>query len=123
MTEFATRQRALAVRDVELRDLPAVYRLYRSVEPEDEITQDAFERWWRWLYADNPTRAGFALGLFGPGGANLGHIALSPFGFVVDGERIIVGFSGQLMVAESQRQTLLYPTLVKELLKTYPQHG
>lgn len=123
MAEFATRQRALAMRDVEVGDLPAVYRLYRSVEPEDRITQEAFERWWRWLYLDNPTRSGFALGSFSPSGENLGHVALSPFSFTVDGEPVTVGFSGQLMVAESQRQTLLYPTLIKQLLKTYPQHG
>lgn len=123
MAEFATRQRALAVRKVEIRDLPAVYRLYRSVEPEDQITQEAFERWWRWLYVDNPTKAGFALGSFDLGGENLGHIALAPFSFLVDDELVTVGFSGQLMVAESQRHTLLYPSLVKQLLTSYPQYG
>ena len=123
MAELATGRPTLAVRNVELGDLPAVYRLYRSVEPEDEITQAAFERWWRWLYAESWTRPGFALGSFDSSGEILGHAAVSPFTLVVDGEPVVVGFVGLLMVAESQRQTMLYPLLTKKLLRSYPQYG
>jgi hypothetical protein len=103
--------------------LPAIYRLYKEIEPEDPISQQAFERWWRWLYLESPAGIGFALGSFDAQGGNLGHIALAPFKFVIDGEIVKAGFSAQLMVAESQRRTLLYPTLIKDLLRTYAAHG
>lgn len=122
MADFVKMQRS-TVRQVEVGDLPAIHRLYRAIEPEDQISQRAFERWWRWLYLESPSGRGFALGAFDAAGENLGHIALAPFQFVIDGEIVSAGFSAQLMVAESQRRTLLYPTLIKDLLKTYPAHG
>ena len=104
-------------------DLPAVYDLYRAIEPHDGISADGFARWWRWLYADNPPGLSVVLGSFNAAGRNLGHLALLPVDFVVDGERVLACSARQLMVAEDQRRTLLYPKLVKEFFKTYPAHG
>jgi hypothetical protein len=42
---------------------------------------------------------------------------------VIDGEPVLACSACQLMVAETQRRTLLYPSLVKAFFEAYPAHG
>ena len=60
MAEFSARGHAF--RNVVATDLPAVYDLYRAIEPQDEIEAARFARWWQWLYADNPRKLSVVLG-------------------------------------------------------------
>ena len=121
MAEFSARGHAF--RNVVAADLPAVYDLYRAIEPQDEIDAAGFAKWWRWLYADNPRKLSVVLGSFDAEGRNIGHLALLPIDFVVDGEHVLACSACQLMVAESQRRTLLYPKLVKAFFETYTAQG
>ena len=121
MAEFSAR--AHSFRNVVVADLPAVYDLYRAIEPQDEIEEAGFARWWRWLYADNPRQLSVVLGSFDAEGRNIGHLALLPIDFIVDGKHVLACSACQLMVAESQRRTLLYPKLVKAFFDAYPGHG
>jgi len=123
MAEFSARGRSQRFRNVVKADLPAVYDLYRAIEPQDEIDADGFARWWSWLYADNPRQLSVVLGSFDAAGNNIGHLALLPIDFVVDGEQVLACSACQLMVAEAQRRTLLYPGLVKAFFEAYPAHG
>jgi hypothetical protein len=121
MAEFSARGHAF--RNVVAADLPAVHDLYRAIEPQDDIDAAGFARWWRWLYADNPRRLSVVLGSFDAEGRNIGHLALLPIDFVIDGEPVLACSACQLMVAETQRRTLLYPGLVKAFFEAYPAHG
>jgi hypothetical protein len=121
MAEFSARGHAF--RNVVTADLPAVYDLYRAIEPQDDIDAAGFARWWRWLYADNPRQLSVVLGSFDAKGENIGHLALLPIDFLVDGEPVLACSACQLMVAETQRRTLLYPSLVKAFFEAYPAHG
>jgi hypothetical protein len=123
MAEFASRQSFQTLRNVGVADLPAVYDLYRAIEPQEDISAEHFSRWWRWLYADNPRRLSVVLGSFDGAGRNLGHLALLPIDFVIDGQHVLACSACQLMVAEDQRRTLLYPTLVRDFFKAYPANG
>ena len=123
MAEFAARQRTNALRRVSAEDIPAVYDLYRAIEPRDPILLEAFGRWWRWLYVDNPRRLSVVLGSFDAAGRNIGHLALMPIDFLIDGELVLACSAVQLMVAEEQRRTLLYPTLVREFFSAYQKNG
>jgi hypothetical protein len=123
MAEFASRQRLPSITRVTVKDLPAVYDLYRAIEPLHDITAEGFARWWRWLYVDNPRSLSVVLGSFDVGSRNIGHLALLPIDFLIDGEHVLACSACQLMIAEEQRRTLLYPTLVREFFKAYAEHG
>jgi hypothetical protein len=123
MADFGGAKQAYVVRDVELQDTKALFTLYRQIEPDDPITPEAFERWWRWLYVDNPAAGQLTLGAFTPDGRAVAHVALLPFDYVVDRSIHPAGFPCQLMVAPALRQTLLYPTLVTRLLRGYRERG
>ncbi|RYD86009.1 MAG: GNAT family N-acetyltransferase [Verrucomicrobiaceae bacterium] len=111
------------VREVEQADLPAVYSLYRSIEPDHNISFEAYSAWWRWLFLESPAGQGFALGGFSDEGVCFGHVGMVPFAYFVDGHSVVAGFPCKLMVAQTHRKSLLYPTLVQRLLRTYTKHG
>lgn len=120
----ATRKTArFSIREATETDIPAIYELYREVEPEHQISLEDYSSWWRWLFIWNPAGRGLALGGFQDDGACVGHVAVAPFAFRIDGRNVTAGFPCKLMVAESHRKSLLYPSLVRRLLKSYPDHG
>jgi len=112
-----------SIREATEADIPAIYALYREVEPEHQISLEDYSAWWRWLFVWNPAGRGLALGGFQEDGACVGHVAATPFAYRVDGRDVTVGFPCKLMVAESHRKSLLYPSLVRRLLKSYPDRG
>lgn len=114
---------AKGVRDAQAEDIPAIAALFSEVEPEDAITPELYRAWWSWLHLQNPCNVKLALGSFSPDGACLGHLTMIPFAFSIDGEETLAGFSCQLMVAESQRKTLLYPSLISALFREYRAKG
>lgn len=111
------------IREVEQTDLPAVFSLYRSIEPDHDISFEAYSAWWRWLFVESPAGRGFALGGFSDDGVCFGHVGMTPFAYLVDEHPTVAGFPCKLMVAQTHRKSLLYPTLVHRLLRSYPQHG
>ena len=121
MPEFAAC--GYPLRHVVADDVPAVYQLYRTIEPQDEIDAAGFERWWRWLYVENPRQLNVVLGSFDAEGRNTGHLALLPIDFIIDGEHVLACSACQLMVADTKRRTLLYPSLVRRFFSDYPTHG
>ncbi len=123
MADFGAGRKGSLVRRAEAADTGAIFDLYRRIEPEDPIDAEGYDMWWRWLHAANPVGTGYALGAFAADGRNVGHAALLPFRFVVDGEVLTAGFPCQFMVDEALRRSLVYPTLVSRLLKEYSENG
>ncbi len=111
------------IREVGQADLHAVFALYRSIEPDHDISFEAYCTWWRWLFLDAPAGKGFALGGFSDDGVCFGHVGMTPFAYLIDGKSVVAGFPCKLMVAQTHRKSLLYPTLVHRLLRSYAKFG
>jgi len=120
---LAKKAQRFSIREANEADIPAVYALYREIEPEHQISLEEYSSWWRWLFIWNPAGRGLALGGFQDDGSCVGHVAVAPFAYRVDGRDVTCGFPCKLMVAESYRKSLLYPSLVRRLLKSYPERG
>ncbi|MBV8716025.1 MAG: GNAT family N-acetyltransferase [Chloroflexi bacterium] len=123
MAEFASASPHYRLREAIDADVPSIARLYARVEPDDPVTSDEYARTWRWLHQANPTGRSKVLIGVDSAGEVVGHVALVPFAFFADGTECTAGFPCQLMVDERLRRTLLYPQMVKQLFREYPEAG
>lgn len=123
MAEFSTASSRYRIRDAQEDDVPSIARLYAGVEPSDPITADEYGRMWRWLHLRNPPARRKVLVGIDPSGEVVGHVGLVPFAFRTATAKVVEGFPCQLMVAEHLRHSLLYPQLVKRLLREYASAG
>jgi hypothetical protein len=111
------------VRRASPADRAQIAELYASVEAGHPVGPEEFQRVCAWLLEKNPF--GEALTLVGsnPTGTIAGHLALQPIPFFLDGTAGIAGGACQLMVAETARQSLLFPALVRTAMRGYTDVG
>lgn len=107
----------ISVRDYRDGDLPKIAALQQFVDAEMRCPPREFEDLWLWMYEQNP---------FGPlrvvvaqdeTAAIVGHEGIMPFQLCVRGTTIRGGITGNLIVKEQLRGTLLFPRLVQALVK------
>ena len=113
----------LLVRDAVERDAPAVAVLLGSDPEIDPIERARLAAVWHWLYFENPHRARKVLVGEDEGGTIVGHAALLPFSYRVNGEERIGGFQCQLAVREEARSAGLFLRLTRKILAEHRHAG
>jgi hypothetical protein len=114
------------IRDARDDDVDGIARLSFAEDPAGAHDLDAFRRAWGWLHRENPCEQGKVLvGVDGTDDGNvLGHYAIVPFAFRRKGQPFTTGgFLCRLLVAESSRNTMLFPQLEMQMIKGYGDWG
>ena len=111
------------VRDFRAGDLDGIAALQLHVDPEMRCPPHEFVDLWRWMYRETPFGVFKVVVGQDESGAIVGHEGIMPYALAVDGEPVVGGITGNLIVAEHLRKTMLFPRLVTALCKGYPAAG
>jgi hypothetical protein len=87
------------------------------VDAEMSVAPAEFEDLWTWMYAKNPFGPLRAVVAQDEAGNIVGHEGIMPFRLCVDGRAVTGGITGNLIVKEELRGSLLFPRLVSALVK------
>ena len=113
----------LAVRDAVEGDAPKVAMLLGSDPDVDPIERARLPAVWHWLHFEHPHRAHKVMVGEDERGAIVGHAALLPFLYRIEGRERIGGFQCQLAVREDVRSTGLFLRLMRKALAEHRQAG
>jgi predicted N-acetyltransferase YhbS len=111
------------VREFRDSDLSGIAALQEHVDPELRLTSEAFAALWDWLYRRNVMGPLVVVVAETSDGTIVGHEGLMPFALSCREERLLGGISCNLIVATEQRQTLLFPRIVRALIKRHRPAG
>lgn len=113
----------IEIRPYQDGDLESVAALQRFVDPDLRCPPKVFADLWKWMYADNPLGPLTVVVAENAAGEILGHEGIMPFVLRVDGSVETGGITCNLIVADTLRDSLLFPRLVKALLKASTRAG
>src|SRR5690349_19629632 len=115
-----------SVREARDGDIDGIARLSFAEDPDKPHDLEQFRRAWNWLHRENPCPQGKVLvGVDAGNDAHvIGHYAIVPFAFQRRGQHAAMGgFLCRLLVAESSRNTMLFPQLEMSMLRGYAGWG
>lgn len=123
MPEFAAKIAGLRVRQAVVGDAAAVADLFVRAEPDFPLDGDAYARMWEWLHWRNTVRASDVLVAEDEAGSLQGHVAMLPVSFHAGSSLVVAGWPCQLMVDDRWRHSLLYASMVQQVLSFCGSRG
>jgi predicted N-acetyltransferase YhbS len=116
--------RLIKIRSYRDGDLEGIAALQLYVDAEMRCPPSQFSELWRWMYERSPLGDRVAVVAEDDvSGRIVGHEGIMPFQLSVDGNILRGGITGNLIVEEQYRGTLLFPRLVNALVKGYAASG
>lgn len=115
---------SLVVKDAQEPHLPGIAQLAFDEHPSAPRDVAAYARLWKWLYWEGPYQRGKVLVGVDAEERVVGHYGMIPFAFRRNGQPLgRGGFICGLRVAQSHRNTILFPQLELKLLASYEPEG
>lgn len=115
---------SFVVKDAQEPHLPGIAQLAFDEHPSTPRDIPAYARLWKWLYWGGPYQRSKVLVGVDSDERVIGHYGMIPFAFRKGGQLIgRGGFICGLRVAQSHRNTILFPQLELKLLASYEPQG